>query len=418
MAYFWQDNSLEKSFWANFSNFLNCRFFLLAVLLLITWGWRFNLAVKEKRTASEQVRVEGILWEEPKNFYSVQSFWLKGYQIETLSDYSLSVGDRLILVGKVTCQATGKFQENCLINYPEISIKKSNFWSWLIKAVAKLRKRLIVSLEQVLPPEPASLLTGIVWGNQGQFSKNFYQDMKNSGLLHVVVASGANVMTLVGLLKKSTLFLGRRLSILITLPTIIFYGFIVGADPPIVRAVLMSSLVLVSQLFGRQTKPLKSLFLAAVVMMIVNPLIFTDIGFQLSFGATLGILLFSQKLKKVLGWSDLATTLAAQIITVPMLALYFGQLSPLSFLSNAFLLWLIEPLMLWGLLLTFLGLISQFLASLVGFFFWLPLQVFIWGGHFWAQILPNISVSFMSAISSFALTPLLWLLLSFVKDDE
>jgi len=324
----------------------------------------------------------------------------------------------LILVGKVTCQATGKFQKNCLINYPEISIKKSNFWSWLIKAVAKLRKRLIVSLERVLPPEPASLLTGIVWGNQGQFSKNFYQDMKNSGLLHVVVASGANVMTLVGLLKKSTLFLGRRLSILITLPTIIFYGFIVGADPPIVRAVLMSSLVLVSQLFGRQTKPLKSLFLAAVVMMIVNPLIFTDIGFQLSFGATLGILLFSQKLKKLLGWSDLATTLAAQIITVPMLALYFGQLSPLSFLSNAFLLWLIEPLMLWGLLLTLLGLISQLLAGLVGFFFWLPLQVFIWGGHFWAQVLPNISVSFMSAISSFALAPLLWLLLSFVKDDE
>jgi ComEC/Rec2-related protein len=418
MAYFWQDNRLGKSVWADFSNLLSCRFFLLAVLLLITWGWRFNLAVKEKRAALEQVRVEGILWEEPKNFYSVQSFWLKGYQIETLSDYSLSVGDRLILVGRVTCQATGKFQESCLINYPEISIKKSNFWSWLVKAVAKLRKRLIVSLEQVLPSESASLLTGIVWGNQGQFSKNFYQDMKNSGLLHVVVASGANVMALVGLLKKGALFLGRRLSILITLPAIIFYGFIVGTDPPIVRAVLMSSLVLVSQLFGRQTKPLKSLFLAAAVMMIFEPFLFTDIGFQLSFGATLGILLFSQKLKKVLGWSDLATTLAAQIITVPMLALYFGQLSPLSFLSNAFLLWLIEPLMLWGLLLTFLGLISQLLASLVGFFFWLPLQVFIWGGHFWAQVLPNISVSLMLAISSFALTPLLWLLLSFVKDDE
>ena len=178
MAYFWQDNRLGKSVWASFSNFLNCRFFLLAVFLLITWGWRFNLAVKEKRATLEQVRVEGILWEEPKNFYSVQSFWLKGYQIETLSDYSLSVGDRLILVGRVTCQATGKFQENCLINYPEISIKKSNFWSWLVKAVAKLRKRLIVSLEQVLPSESASLLTGIVWGNQGQFSKNFYNNLK------------------------------------------------------------------------------------------------------------------------------------------------------------------------------------------------------------------------------------------------
>jgi competence protein ComEC len=305
-----------------------------------------------------------------------------------------------------------------LIHYPEISIKKNDCWSEFIKVVVRLRKKLIVSLERVLPSEAASLLTGIVWGNQGQFSKTFYQDMKNSGLLHVVVASGANVMSLVGLLKKGTLFLGRRLSILITLPVVILYGLVVGTEPPIVRAVIMSGFLLVSQLFGRQASPLRSLFLTGGTMMLFDPLLFADISFQLSFGATLGILLFSRKLKNLLGWSDLATTLSAQTVTLPILALHFGQLSPLSFLSNAFLLWLVEPLMLWGLLLTFLGLINRFLASLIGFFLWLPLQVFIWGGHFWAQILPNIGVSLVLAVSSFALAPLLWLLLSSVKDDK
>ncbi|MDD5481465.1 MAG: ComEC/Rec2 family competence protein [Candidatus Shapirobacteria bacterium] len=420
MAYFWQNKKLEKESRAGPSSFLGGYLFLLIIFLLI-WSWRFNSVMRDRKEpgkSSEQVAVEGIIWEEPRIFYSTQNFWLKGYQIETLSDHSLGVGDRVALVGKATCQPIGRFQENCLIHYPEISIKKNDCWSEFIKVVVRLRKKLIVSLERVLPSEAASLLTGIVWGNQGQFSKTFYQDMKNSGLLHVVVASGANVMSLVGLLKKGTLFLGRRLSILITLPVVILYGLVVGTEPPIVRAVIMSGFLLVSQLFGRQASPLRSLFLTGGTMMLFDPLLFADISFQLSFGATLGILLFSRKLKNLLGWSDLATTLSAQTVTLPILALHFGQLSPLSFLSNAFLLWLVEPLMLWGLLLTFLGLINRFLASLIGFFLWLPLQVFIWGGHFWAQILPNIGVSLVLAVSSFALAPLLWLLLSSVKDDK
>ncbi len=391
---------------------------ILLIIFLLIWGGRFYLEVETRKEGNGPVVLEGVIWEKPKIFYSNQTFWLKNYQIETLADYKLEVGDRVALVGKPECQLINKFQEKCLISYPEISVKKGNFWSKIIRSIARLREKLITSLEQALPSEPASLLTGIVWGNQGQFSQKFYQDMKASGLLHVVVASGANVMSLVNLLKKGRFFWGRRLSMLVALPIVVFYGFIVGNDPPIVRAVLMSSLVLFSSLFGRQIKPLRSLFLAAAIMMVFDPLLFTNISFQLSFGASLGILLFSKKLEKIFRWSDLATTLAAQVITVPTLTLYFGQLSPLSFLSNAFLLWLIEPLMIWGLFLTFLGLISRFLVNLIGLFFWLPLQIFIWGGQFWARILPNINVSSRTAILSFFLVPLLGLLLSFVKEDE
>ncbi|KUK78923.1 MAG: DNA internalization-related competence protein ComEC/Rec2 [Microgenomates bacterium 39_7] len=391
---------------------------ILLIIFLLIWGGRFYLELEGKKEGNEPIVLEGFIWEKPKTFYSSQTFWVKNYQIETLVDYKLEVGDKLALVGKPECQLINKFQKKCLISYPEISVKKGSFWSKIIRSAARLREKLITSLEQVLPSEPASLLTGLVWGNQGQFSQKFYQDMKASGLLHVVVASGANVMSLVNLLKKGRSFLGRRLSILAALPIIVLYGFIVGNDPPIIRAVLMSILVLFSSLFGRQINSLRGLFLAAAIMMVFDPLLFADISFQLSFGASLGILLFSKKLEKVFRWSDLATTLAAQVITVPILTLYFGQLSPLSFLSNAFLLWLIEPLMIWGLLLTFLGLISRFLASLIGLFFWLPLQIFIWGGEFWARILPNISVSSRTAILSFFLVPLLGLALFFVKEDE
>jgi len=391
--------------------------FVLIFFLLIIFGviWFYRFQVANDRSSQETIEIRGIIWDEPSKFYSSRQFWLKGYLIETTIGQDLKAGDLVLLVGRPECQLIGKYQKRCLINYPDISVVKGFFWSNIVKVVIGLRKNFIASLERVLPSEPASLLTGIVWGNQGQFSKRFYDDMKSSGLLHVVVASGANVLSLVALLEKTGRFLGRRLVIILSLPLITGYGFIVGNDPPIVRAVLMSGLILLAQLFGRPAKGLRNLFLAGGVMTLFDPLIILDIGFQLSFGASLGILLFGRSFKKIFHWSDLATTLAAQTLTTPILAFHFGQLSPFSFISNALLLWLIEPLMLWGLGLTALGLISWSLAGIVGLLFWLPLQVFTWGSHFWAQILPNITISDRLASASLIVIPLAWLLPKLIK---
>lgn len=388
------------------------------VILLLVWFWRFQTIEAKSGGPEGEVEVEGFIWDEPKVFYSTQRFWLKGYLVETSAERRITAGDRVSLVGREDCQPTEKHRERCLIDYPDISLKKDSAVSGFIRAVIRLRKTFIASLERVLPSEAASLLTGIVWGNQGQFSKRFYEDMKLSGLLHVVVASGANVMTLVSLLKRTGGVLGRKITVFISLLLIVFYGFLVGGDPPIVRAVLMSSLVLVSGLIGRQIKPLRSLFLTGGLMMVFSPKIFLDISFQFSFGATLGILLFSKKLESILHWSGLSIALAAQTITAPILAFYFDQLSPFSFISNALMLWLIEPLMIWGLVLTFLGLVSTFLARLVGIFFWFPLQSFIWGGRFWAQALPSFTASSLVVLLTFLLIPLVWLFLKAIKINE
>lgn len=383
-------------------------FFLLSVALLAVCFYRL-WEVAGSYGQGRQAEVEGIVWDEPKIYYSTQQFWVDGYLVETIAEDEIAVGDRVLVAGKVECQPKGKFQERCVISYPKISVVKDYFGAGFIRFVFQARKSFIASLERVLPSEPASLLTGIVWGNQGQFSKRFYEDMKTSGLLHVVVASGANVLALVNLFKKAGRFLDRRILVIGTLPVIVFYGFIVGNDPPIVRAVLVSGIALVSGLLGRQAKPLRSLFLAGVAMIVVNPRLGFDISFQLSFGAVLGILLFGDIFKRVFRWSDLATTLAAQAVTTPILALHFGEISPLSFLSNAFLLWLIEPLMIWGFGLTAFSLVCRPLANLMGAIFWFPLQVFILGSHFWAQLLPQVTVSEGLAWASFAVVFIFWL---------
>jgi ComEC/Rec2-related protein len=381
-------------------------FLLLAALLSVYFYrlWRIGFYNKEE----ELVRLDGIIWDKPEVYYSTQQFWVSNYLVETIAEEKIAIGDRVLLAGKAECQPKGRYQERCVISYPEISVVKNYFGSGLVRFGFRVRESLIAGLERVLPSEPASLLTGIVWGNQGQFSKRFYEDMKASGLLHVVVASGANVLALADLLKRASRFLNRRLLVVFILPVIVVYGFIVGNDPPIVRAVLVSGIALISQLLGRQARPLRSLFLSGIAMIAVSPRLGFDISFQLSFGASLGILLFSNSFKRIFHWSDLATTLAAQVVTTPILALRFGEISPLSFLSNAFLLWLIEPLMIWGLGLTAFSLVCRPLANLMGAIFWFPLQVFIWGSHFWARLLPQIAISESLALGSFAVIFAFW----------
>ena len=151
-------------------------------------------------------------------------------------------------------------------------------------------------------------------------------------------------------------------------------------------------MALIARFFGYQLKSIRSLFWAGLIMIVVNPPLLFSAGFQLSFGASLGVILFAKNFQKGLRWSSLAATLSAQVFTIPIIAFQFNQIMPFSFLSNALLLWIIEPLMIWGLLLSFLSLISLGSASLMANFFWLPLQIFIWGGHLGAEYLPEINL--------------------------
>jgi len=90
---------------------------------------------------------------------------------------------------------------------------------------------------------------------------------------------------------------------------------------------------------------------------------------------------------------DLLTTLAAQIFTVPLLLISFGQFSPFSFLANVTLLWLISPIMFLGMILIIVGFFLPFLAPPFSWLVFLPAQFFVKGVSFWSQVLPFFSFS-------------------------
>ncbi len=212
-------------------------------------------------------------------------------------------------------------------------------------------------------PEPhASLLNGILFGINLKAGKVFYEQLKIVGLLHLVVLSGINITILGSITGSITQFLGKQLSILITILTIILFVFFVKPEAPIVRAALMGILTLVAIVYGRKSTALYSLLLSLIFVAIFWPRWLTTISLQLSYGATLGIILWGQTTSKNELWRELRVSLAAQAFTVPIIFTYFRQISLIAPLSNLLVAGLIPPLMIFGFLTAVLGKIHYVLG--------------------------------------------------------
>ncbi|KKP34439.1 MAG: Competence protein ComEC, partial [Candidatus Roizmanbacteria bacterium GW2011_GWA2_32_13] len=147
-------------------------------------------------------------------------------------------------------------------------------------------------INSYLPEPHASLLNGIIFGINLKTSKLFYEQLKIVGLLHLVVLSGINITMLGAIIANITGFLGKRASILLTILTIILFILFVGPQAPIVRAGIMGMLTLVAVLYGRKNIGLYSLFLSLIIIAIVFPDWLASVSLYLSYGATLGIMLF------------------------------------------------------------------------------------------------------------------------------
>lgn len=228
-------------------------------------------------------------------------------------------------------------------------------------------------------PEPhSSLLNGILFGIDLKSSRTFLTQLKIVGLLHIVVLSGMNITILAAIIGSLTSFLGKRISTLIIILTIIFFIIFVGPKAPIVRAGLMGILAFVSFLTGRKNFVLYSLFLSLIFISLIFPKWLTSISLLLSYGATLGIIFFGPKANDDGIKKELKTTISAQIFTVPIIFIYFKQISLIAPLSNILVAPIIPPLMIFGFLTAILGKINNVLGLIPSFICYGLLSYMVW----------------------------------------
>jgi len=246
----------------------------------------------------------------------------------------------------------------------------------------------IAVINSLLPEPQASLLNGIIFGVRAQMPYTLYQDLVATGLLHVIALSGTNISILIDLVAKVTLFLGRKISVILTVFIIVAFVMMVGPSPSVVRAAIMGAITLIAVYLGRKTWSILSLFLASGMMLFIRPEWIGEISFQLSFLATLGIILGNDMVKsKYLksNWDkilyalkvNLALTLSAQLFTFPIILLNFGRISLISPISNLLVGWVIQPIMILGLATAILGWVWVPLGFIPAWIVWVPLTYFL-----------------------------------------
>jgi competence protein ComEC len=199
---------------------------------------------------------------------------------------------------------------------------------------ARTRQAATDSIARALPEVSAALLAGLLLGDRSQLPEDVDEQFRVAGVYHVLAVSGFNVGLVAGAVFALLGFVrgGRRLAALAAGIAVVGFALIVGPEPSVLRAVAMAVLVLGAVLLDREASVVNSLALAALVILAVRPHDLLDPGFQLSFAATLGIVVAPMPRGLVAG--ALAVSLAAQLAVTPIALLHFNQLSTLAPVVN------------------------------------------------------------------------------------
>lgn len=349
---------------------------LAIVIFFLLWLYRFQNALPRGLLEGQKIRIAASLREEPQFYGQSQRFTLAGIKIKTPRFPEYHWGDRLVVTGEVKVVQRNRFYREYWLEWPETQLAFPNSLITLISPISPItpkilsfKSRFVSTFRQSLPEPHASLLAGIVLGEKLALPTAFWRALKKTGTLHIVVASGSNITFLAGFLMGILpLLFSRKLAYAVTSALIWFYVVLAGAEAPIFRAGVMGTIAYFGMSLGKTKEAVKGLLVAAIVLLLIRPLSFFDLGFQLSFAATLGIILFSsldwkviKKLPKGLG-EALRTTISAQIFTAPIIILAFGTFPLLSPLVNILVYWTIPPIMGLGALAGLLGLIRESLG--------------------------------------------------------
>lgn len=257
------------------------------------------------------------------------------------------------------------------IPFIDFSTEIDSTASLTIPIIEILRTTLIENTKSMLPEKEAGLLLGMVIGVKEEIPWNFNQSLKNTGVVHVVVVSGQNLTLLAGFILGFSHFLGRKKTIALSMGVVFFYLFLTGFQVPVIRAAIMFFMASMAKLFGREGDSFRILVITALLMLIYNPLWITSISFQLSFLATIGVVILAPELIKSVKFipeilkQDLLVTFSAQLLTAPIIAFYFNQFSIAGLLVNALVLWTVPLIMILGGLVLLSSLLSTVIAQML-----------------------------------------------------
>lgn len=212
----------------------------------------------------------------------------------------------------------------------------------------------LVGIEETLHEPYASLLKGLVYGIPVRIDPHLKSAIVQSGLAHLIVLSGTNITLLASLTERLFSICGRKAGIVMQLTFLGIFTYMVGVQPPLMRALFMFVCATVCSLTGRPSYAWWNLFLSLLCIAFIWPQWLSTISLHLSVCATIGIILsdslkyrLPQRLPTIINL--LLESWIVCILTAPLTFFSFGTVSLVSPLSTILVSWLVVPLMVGGL---------------------------------------------------------------------
>lgn len=268
----------------------------------------------------------------------------------------------------------------------------SPFYRALFDAKAALQ----ANISRALPEPEAALLSGILLGNERGIDPKLSEAFSRVGASHIIAISGFNMVIVTQIIMGIAAHLteNKRTQVLLGTVVVVIYTLFVGANPAVVRAAIMSLMLVIAPLFRRRTYVPASLAFVLLVMTFQNPLVLWSISFQLSFFAVLGLALFTDPLSR---WFDaflhraipgrsarfvadilnepIIVTIASLTLTLPLTIVYFQRLSLVVLLVNLIIVPVQSALLIVGGLATLLSPIAPPIAQIL---FWMDMLLLNW----------------------------------------
>ncbi len=371
-----------------------------------------DLAFYNKRAVS----VEGVICTAPDRGSNSQRFLLQvenlvnengtslpvrgRLQVQTLPAGDWQYGDRLSLTGYLNPAAESTSSSyrgylerqgiTSLLYYPRIDLLARGAGNPITALLFKLRDHAYRTAMRIFPQPEGALYAGILLGMEDELPDTLVKAYQATGTAHIFAISGFNIAIVAGVFTAVfRRWFVRWQAALLAMASIAFFTLMVGATPSVLRAAIMGSLGIVAQLIGRRSASLTTLAFTAALMCAFNPHLPWDVSFQLSFMATLGLMLFASPMEnglegwlarripaeKVRAWSRpiieyFLLTLAAQAMTLPVLAYHFHRLSLSGLIANPLELPAQPLAMILGGLAVIVGMIFLPLGRLLAWLAW------------------------------------------------
>ena len=414
LALLWSGRS--KTFFAPY--ILTCSVFLFLFVVgavrMEVAQWNEVQPYFESRIGTE-ITYQGVVVREPDERERSTHLYVKteeGLLLVTTDRFSeVSYGDKLEITGTLSKPESFETDLGRTFNYPGYLRAKGISYVVSFADIKKIEKDVgnpVLSylllakhsfmevIESTLVEPQAGLSEGLLLGVKRALGEDLEMAFRKTGIIHIVVLSGYNIMLVVAfIMYVFSFFLPLRGRLVFGVIAIAAFACIVGLSATVVRASIMATLLLVARATGRTYAVLRALMITGLVMTFFNPyLLAFDTGFQLSFVATLGLILVAPHLEKRLQFMPttiglrefLTATLATQIFVMPILLYQIGEFSVVSVVVNLLVLPMVPLAMLLTCVTGIVGFFSTTIAIPFAFLAHVSLSYILWVAEFFAGL--------------------------------